>query len=64
MKSGRPHRVPLSPQALQVLSALDRFEDEALIFPGRVVGRPLSESDEELTNAALLVIGDMQSPFM
>jgi integrase len=43
MKSGRPHRVPLSPQALQILSALDRFDDEAFIFPGRVTGRPLSD---------------------
>lgn len=43
MKSGRPHRVPLSPQALHLLSGLTRFDDEAFVFPGRVVGRPLSD---------------------
>lgn len=43
MKSGRPHRVPLSAPALHLLSGLDRFDDEAFIFPGRVAGRPLSD---------------------
>jgi integrase len=43
MKSGRPHRVPLSASALHVLSGLDRFDDEAFIFPGRVSGKPLSD---------------------
>lgn len=46
MKSGRPHRVPLSPRAIDLLQALPRFEvDEGapdLIFPG-TKGKPLSD---------------------
>jgi integrase len=46
MKAGRPHRVPLSTQAVQLLSALPRFEVELgkpdLIFLGAKNG-PLSD---------------------
>ena len=46
MKSGRPHRVPLSPWAVALLEALPRFEvDEGepdLVFPG-TKGKPLSD---------------------
>jgi integrase len=35
MKSGRPHRVPLSPRAVELLKALPRFEAVELVFPGR-----------------------------
>ena len=34
MKSGRPHRVPLSGGVLKLLEALPRIEGEDLIFPG------------------------------
>jgi len=46
MKSGRPHRVPLSPEAVELLQALPRFEVEEgapdLVFPG-TKGKPLSD---------------------
>lgn len=35
MKSGREHRVPLSPRAVELLQALPRFEGVDLVFPGR-----------------------------
>ena len=43
MKSGRPHRVPLSDEAIKLLAALPRFEGGTLIFPGRLEGKPLSD---------------------
>lgn len=43
MKSGRPHRVPLSLQALELLDMLPRIDQEAFIFPGRAAGKPLSD---------------------
>ena len=42
MKSGRPHRVPLSVKALELLEALPRFEGTDLVFPG-AKGKPLSD---------------------
>jgi integrase len=42
MKSNRPHRVPLSPRAVELLQALPRFEDEPLVFPG-AKGKALSD---------------------
>lgn len=48
MKSDRPHRVPLSDQALQLLEALPRFERVDYVFPGPK-GKPLS--DMTLTQA-------------
>lgn len=35
MKSDRPHRVPLSEKALELLEALPRFEGVDLVFPGQ-----------------------------
>lgn len=35
MKERRPHRVPLSPQALKLLMAMPRLENCDLVFPGR-----------------------------
>lgn len=43
MKSGRAHRVPLSPEALALLTALPRLADCPLLFPGQKEGRPLSD---------------------
>lgn len=43
MKSGRPHRVPLSEEVIQLLEALPRLEGEALLFPGRLAGKPISD---------------------
>jgi len=35
MKGKRPHRVPLSAQAIALLQSLPRYEDCDLVFPGR-----------------------------
>ena len=43
MKSGRPHRVPLSDEAIQLLEALPRLEGTDLVFPGARKGKPLSD---------------------
>ena len=42
MKSGRPHRVPLSPRAVELLKALPRMAGTELVFPG-VQGKPMSD---------------------
>lgn len=43
MKSGRPHRIPLSADAIQLLIALPRFEGTDLVFPGQSGVKPLSD---------------------
>jgi integrase len=43
MKSGRPHRVPLSDQVIKLLEALPRLKGTELIFPGRMAGKPISD---------------------
>jgi integrase len=43
MKSGRPHRVPLSAPVVQLLQTIPRFEGTDLVFPGRDVTKPLSD---------------------
>lgn len=48
MKSGRPHRVPLTDAVLALLVKLPRFQDAQgkdvpLVFPGRDVMKPLSD---------------------
>ncbi len=42
MKSGRPHRVPLSPRAVELLKALPRMAGTELVFPG-VQGKAMSD---------------------
>lgn len=42
MKAGRPHRVPLSSQAVAVLRQLDRGEADDPVFPGRRENTSLS----------------------
>ena len=43
MKAGREHRVPLSPQAVELLKGLiDAQGAEDFIFPGPARGKPLS----------------------
>ncbi|MBK7059171.1 MAG: integrase arm-type DNA-binding domain-containing protein [Rubrivivax sp.] len=42
MKSARPHRVPLSDRALELLQALPRFDGTDAVFPG-ATGKPLSD---------------------
>ena len=49
MKTGEVHRVPLSPQALNILRALPRIDDSPLVFPSVLTGRQLS--DMTLTKA-------------
>jgi integrase len=43
MKSGRPHRVPLSPRAVELLNAQSRFDGIPLVFPGARLDKPLSD---------------------
>ena len=43
MKSGRPHRVPLSDEAMTLIESMPRFEGEDLMFPGRIAGKPISD---------------------
>ena len=43
MKAGRPHRTPLSTQALELLEALPKLAGTDLIFPGRDSEKPLSD---------------------
>lgn len=35
MKGKRPHRVPLSRQAVELLRSMPRYEECDLVFPGR-----------------------------
>lgn len=42
MKSGRPHRVPLSTQAVRLLKAQLREQGSPYVFPGAKEGKPLS----------------------
>ena len=48
MKAGRPHRVPLSKQAVALLRNLPRFEDVEFIFPAPRGG--------QLSNMALIAV--------
>ena len=48
MKSGRPHRIPLSSAVISLLAALPRFKDRQgndfdLVFPGQSGDKPLSD---------------------
>ena len=48
MKSGRPHRIPLSSAVIALLAALPRFKDRQgndidLVFPGQSGDKPLSD---------------------
>lgn len=44
MKAKRPHRVPLSGRALEILATAKGFSDgEGLVFPGTIRGKPLSD---------------------
>jgi integrase len=43
MKSGRPHRVPLSEEVISLLNGLERMEGTELLFPGRKRNTPLSD---------------------
>lgn len=42
MKAGRPHRVPLSGRALEILRVLVDLRTGDFVFPGQKEGRPLS----------------------
>lgn len=43
MKANRVHRVPLSDSAIALLKSLPRFEGTDYVFPGRDIGKPLSD---------------------
>lgn len=42
MKSGRVHRVPLSPPALAIVETMRPFRTSEFVFPGQKYGKPLS----------------------
>lgn len=43
MKSGRPHRVPLSDEVVTLLAGLPRLEGTDLMFPGKKANTPISD---------------------
>lgn len=43
MKSGRPHRVPLSAEVISLLNGLERMEGTELLFPGKKENSPISD---------------------
>lgn len=43
MKSGRPHRVPLSDEVIKLLESLPRLEGTDLMFPGKKANTPISD---------------------
>jgi integrase len=43
MKAGRDHRVPLSSRAIEILREMEKYRESQYVFPGRRVGRPLSQ---------------------
>jgi len=47
MKSGRDHRVPLSPRAMQILAEMKQVQTCDFIFPGTRRSRPLSNMSLE-----------------
>lgn len=49
MKAGRPHRVPLSDAAIQILSALSKRRASSLVFPGQKPGRSMSNMAMAMT---------------
>jgi integrase len=42
MKTGKPHRIPLAPQVVDLLKSLPRIDGSPFLFPGEREGRPLS----------------------
>lgn len=43
MKSGRPHRVPLSDEVISLLNGLERMDGTELLFPGKKENAPISD---------------------
>ena len=43
MKSGRPHRVPLSDEVMALLTGLERMKGTELLFPGKKENSPISD---------------------
>jgi integrase len=43
MKTGRPHRVPLSDEVIKLLEALPRLDGTDLMFPGKKADTPISD---------------------
>ena len=48
MKSGRPHTVPLTDRALEILAEMQRLGDPIHVFPGQRRGKPLSSMALEM----------------
>ena len=43
MKTGKEHRIPLSPRVVEILENLPREEHNPYVFPGEQRGRPIGE---------------------
>lgn len=58
MKGALPHRVPLSPEAMEILHSMQPFArgPESLVFPGQRMGSPLS--DVALAKALRIAAGE------
>jgi integrase len=41
-KMKKEHKVPLSPRCTEILRMAEHFNDSAIVFPGRIAGKPLS----------------------
>jgi integrase len=48
MKAGRPHRVPLSTQALELLTTMNGLRTSEYVFPGQKEAKPLSSMSMEM----------------
>ena len=57
MKAARPHRVPLSERAVEILERLAEAKTGAFVFPGQRDGKPLSNMAMEMTLRRMEVEG-------
>lgn len=44
MKAGRPHRVPLTQECIEILNEVKRLKVNELVFPGLRKGKPISDA--------------------
>lgn len=48
MKAKKPHRVPLSTRAVEIIQMLSKVRINEYVFPGQALGKPLSEMAMEM----------------
>ena len=59
MKVGKPHVVPLSSSAVQVLTQLAEMRQSGMVFPGKKSGQPLSIGSPDRLSRAMKVQGSL-----